>query len=326
MQTDLPEDAYLSRCVKDLFPIPLRQEYSEVMNQHRLRREIIATQLSNRLVADMGVTFVFQMQDETATTVPMIVRAYTAARSMFYMGEFYTDIESLDYKIDAAIQYQINEEAVTLVRRAARWLLRQNSTRIDVAETIQNYADSIVYLFRRLPRYILGDDKISLESRRDTLVAANVPPDIALRVACAEPMYHALNIIEVAKQAKIEINRVAQVYFILLDRLKLIWFRHQINAYVGGDSYWVFLAKSSYKAELDTIERHLTQEVFRHIQLDLNITEQVDAWLDRRHHLVERWRNILTDLRNTGVKEFAIISVAIRELSNLAKANPDNIH
>lgn len=321
LQTDLPEDAYLSRCIKDLFPIPLRQEYSEVMNQHRLRREIVATQLSNRLVADMGVTFVFQMQDETAASVPMIVRAYTAARSMFYMGEFYTDIESLDYKIDAAIQYQINEEAVTLVRRAARWLLRQNSTHLDVAETIQNYADSIVYLFRRLPRYILGDDKISLESRRNTLVAANVPPDIALRVACAEPMYHALNIIEVAKQAKIEIKRVAQVYFILLDRLKLIWFRHQINAYVGGDSYWVFLAKSSYKAELDTIERHLAQEVFRHIQLDLNITEQVDAWLDRRHSLVERWRNILTDLRNTGVKEFAIISVAIRELSNLAKEN-----
>ena len=116
MQTDLPEDAYLSRCIKDLFPIPLRQEYSEVMNDHRLRREIIATQLSNRLVADMGVTFVFQMQDETGASMPMIIRAYTAARTMFYMGEFYTDIESLDYKIDAAIQYQINEEAVTLVR------------------------------------------------------------------------------------------------------------------------------------------------------------------------------------------------------------------
>ncbi len=157
-----------------------------------------------------------------------------------------------------------------------------------------------------------------MESRRDLLITANVPPDIALRVACAEPMYHALNIIEVAHCEKIEINRVAQVYFILLDRLKLVWFRQQINAYVGGDSYWVFLAKSSYKAELDTLERQLTANVLQCINAESTIVEQVDAWLERRQHLVERWRSILTDLRNTGVKEFAIISVAIRELGNLA--------
>lgn len=318
INSDLPEDSYLSHCIKDLFPIPLRKNYSDVMAQHRLRREIVATQLCNRLVADMGVTFAFQMQDETGASVPQIVRAYTAARTIFYMGEFYIDIESLDYKIDAAVQYQINEEAVTLVRRASRWLLRHQGEGIDISTVIKDYADSIVYLFRRLPRYILGDDKDSLESRRDHLIAANVPPDIALRVACAEPMYHALNIIDVARTEKIEIKRVAQVYFILLDRLKLIWFRQQINAYVGGDSYWVFLAKSTYKAELDKLQRQLTQGVLRCITTEGDITGQVDAWLGRREHLVDRWRNILTDLRNTGVKEFAIISVAIRELGILA--------
>lgn len=319
LQTDLPEDPYLSRCIKDLFPVPLRVEYLQVMQHHRLRREIIATQICNRLVADMGVTFVFQMQDETGASIPMIVRAYTAARAMFYMAEFYSDIESLDYKIDAATQYQINEEAVTLVRRAVRWLLRQNIIHSDVEEIIQIYADSIIYLFRRLPRYILGDDKLSLESRRNSLVAANVPPDIALRVACAEPMYHALNIIEIGRQCHIDVKRVAQVYFILLDRLKLIWFRQQINAYVGGESYWVFLAKSSYKADLDTIQRHLASQVISEIQPEGDVTAQVDTWLENRHHQVARWRNILTDLRNSGVKEFAIISVAIRELANLGR-------
>jgi glutamate dehydrogenase len=322
IDSELPEDAYLGQSIKELFPIPLRQHYSDVMAQHRLRREIIATQISNRLVADMGVSFVFQMQDETGASVPMIVRAYTVARHIFYMGEFYIDIESLDYKIDAAVQYQINEEAVTLVRRASRWLLRHYGETIDIPVVIKEYSDAIVYLFRRLPKYLLGDDRAGLEARRDHLIAANVPPDIALRVACAEPMYHALNIIEVAGREKIEIKRVARVYFVLLDRLKLIWFRQQINAYVGGDSYWVFLAKSSYKAELDTLQRQLTSEVLQCLNNETDIDQQVDAWLDRRAHLVERWRNILTDLRNIGVKEFAIISVAIRELGRISQGKP----
>lgn len=318
IQSELPEDPYLAQYLKDLFPIPLRKDYSEVMSEHRLKRELIATQLCNRLVADMGVTFVFQMQDETAASASMIVRAYTAARAIFHMGEFYIDIESLDYKIDAQVQYQINEEAVTVVRRAARWLLRNRAQGIDIPTIIKDFADPIVYLFRRLPKYVLGDDKIDLESRRDQLIAANVPPEIALRVACAELMYHALNIIELSQQEKIEIKYVAQVYFILLDRLKLVWFRQQINAYVGGDSYWVFLAKSSYKAELDILQRHLTERVLKQIQTENEISEQVDAWLERRSDFIERWRNILTDLRTIGVKEFAIISVAIHELGKLA--------
>jgi glutamate dehydrogenase len=258
------------------------------------------------------------MQDETAASVSMVVRAYTAARAIFHMGEFYLDIESLDYKIDAEVQYQLNEEAVTVVRRAARWLLRNRAEGIDVPALINDFADPVIYLFRRLPKYVLGDDKLSLESRRDQLIAKNVPVEIALRVACAELMYHALNIIEVSKQEKIEIKFVAQVYFILLDRLKLVWFRQQINAYVGGDSYWVFLAKSSYKAELDILQRHLTTQVLRQIQIENGILEQVDAWLERRAYFMERWRNILTDLRTIGVKEFAIISVAIHELGKLA--------
>ncbi|MBS0349773.1 MAG: NAD-glutamate dehydrogenase [Proteobacteria bacterium] len=324
--TDLPEDPYLSICLKEPFPLPLRKEYSDIMFQHKLRRDIIATQLCNRLVGDMGVSFVFQMQEETGASVPMIVRAYTAARIIFYMTEFYIDIESLDFKIDATIQYQINEEAVTLVRRAVRWLLRHRNKHIDIQEIIKDFADSVVYLFRRLPKYLLGDDRDGLESRRDRLIAANVPPEIALRVACAEPMYHALNIIEVALQEKREIQMVAEVYFLLVDRLKLIWFRQQINAYAGGDSYWVFLAKSSYKAELDILQRRLSSEVLREINVDSDISQQVDAWLERSQHLVDRWRNILSDLRTTGVKEFAIISVAIRELARLAQNSHSNHH
>lgn len=321
IHSDLPEDEYLSLCLKEPFPLPLRKKFAEEISHHRLRREIIATQLGNRIVSDMGVTFIFQMQDETTATAPKIIRAYAAARSIFHMGEFYIDIESLDYKIDAQVQYQINEEAVTLLRRASRWLLRYRKT-IDVPVIIQDFTDAMVYLSRRLPKYILGDDLAALETRRDQLIAADVPPDIALRVACAEPMYHGLNIVEVSKQEEIDIHRVAPVYFTLLDRLKLIWFRQQINAYAGGDSYWVFLAKSTYKAELDTLQMQLTRVVLRHIDLEAeDVAEQVDAWLDGRQSLVERWRNILTDLRNIGAKEFAIISVAIRELSNLARSN-----
>src|SRR5262249_20648936 len=50
IDSSLPEDEYLSNYVKDMFPMLLRKEYSKVMAEHRLRREIIATQISNRLV------------------------------------------------------------------------------------------------------------------------------------------------------------------------------------------------------------------------------------------------------------------------------------
>lgn len=290
------------------------------IEQHHLVDEIISTQISNQLVSDMGITFIFQMQDETGAPIAAIVRAYAVARHVFRLTEFFSDIESLDYKIDVKVQLTMYETARRLVRRATRWLLRTRREQIDIPETMAQFSTHVTSLFRRLYKFVVGSEKTHLEERRDTLIAANVPPEIAMRMASVGPMYHALNIIEVSLKHGFDVNSVAHLYFILVERLELVWFREQMEKF-PVETHWAMLAKSAFKGDIDWILRELTLGVLSLEVVKKGVAFRVEAWFKKHHGLIERWENIIADLRSSGPKDFAILSVAIRELSDLAQTS-----
>ena len=78
LDSDVPEDPYLSKELVRYFPKPLQEDYiAEAWNNHRLRREIIATAVTNSMVNRMGSTFLLRMQEDTGETPAQIAKAYT---------------------------------------------------------------------------------------------------------------------------------------------------------------------------------------------------------------------------------------------------------
>ena len=55
------DEPYFLRELFDAFPASLVKKYPQALQQHRMRREIIATQLTNRMVNHMGMNFVERM-------------------------------------------------------------------------------------------------------------------------------------------------------------------------------------------------------------------------------------------------------------------------
>jgi glutamate dehydrogenase len=67
LDSDVPEDAYLSRELALYFPEVRRERFQSTMQRHRLKREIIATQVTNTVVNRMGSTFFLRMQEDTGS-------------------------------------------------------------------------------------------------------------------------------------------------------------------------------------------------------------------------------------------------------------------
>ncbi len=82
LDSDVPEDPYLSRELVRYFPVPLHEKYAEHMQRHRLKREIIATAVTNSTINRMGATFMMRMQEDTGHGPASIAKAYTAAREI----------------------------------------------------------------------------------------------------------------------------------------------------------------------------------------------------------------------------------------------------
>jgi glutamate dehydrogenase len=74
------------------------------MQRHPLRREILATHLTNMLVNRVGATFVHRQMEETDARPADIVRACLLARDVFGLTGLWERIDALDNRVDDAVQ------------------------------------------------------------------------------------------------------------------------------------------------------------------------------------------------------------------------------
>lgn len=316
--TELMHDPYVMRYTMNAFPTPLRKKYVEQIRNHPLFAEITATQVSNRMISDMGITFVYTMFDETGSNLDQIARAYLCSHNIFHMEALYADIESLDYKVDAQIQYEMMIDITRLVRRSTRWFLRNRRDTILIDPTVTLFTKLADQLYKSLPKLLTGSDKAHYEDRCEYYMNAGVPAEIAYKVASTDAIYHALNIVDASLTNKVDFLRVAQTYFAVVDRLDLLWFRNLIDTY-PNDTHWMILAKSAYKGDLDWIQRELTLSVFV-LEASSKGEVSLNDWVALHKPTIERWEALVLRLKGVESREFAMLSVAIRELSDITKA------
>src|SRR5690606_4280620 len=103
-QAELVSDPYVAAMMQHAFPQALNEQFPQALEPHRLRKEIIATQLANDMVNAMGITYVSRLRDATGAGIAAIARAYLAARDIFAMPYYRQQISALDYRVPAEVQ------------------------------------------------------------------------------------------------------------------------------------------------------------------------------------------------------------------------------
>jgi glutamate dehydrogenase len=325
VESDVTEDPSLSGQLERYFPTPLRERFRDQMQEHRLRREITATQITNSMVNRCGITFAFRLHEETGAAVPEIARAYTAAREIFGMRDLWAEIEALDTQVNAETQIRMLLDARKLVERATRWLLRNRRPLLDVAATVSYFSERTAELFGRIPELLRAGARKDLERATEEFASANVPSELARRVATLKTMFSALDIVDVADATDQPVETVAQVYFTLGGRLKLHWLRGHVEA-LPRDNRWQTLARAALRDDLYDQQAELTAEILRSTPDDLPAAERIEAWVDANRALVERTVQVLTDINASGSFGLATLSVALREIRNLitsSSASPE---
>ena len=322
LQTDLPDDEYMNYLAESAFPSEVNKLYPQAVHQHKLRREIVATQLSNSILNAMGLVFIKRLEDETGAAIGSIVRAYMIACEIFHLRTLWNELEALDYKVSSDIQIEIMVRVVRLVRRATRWLLHNHRTLNDIAGIAQMYREGVNYLFDSLPQLLQGTAKEYYHSLKTHYLNAGVPEKTACKVSGALGMLSAMDIVSASNEYHLPIEKITNVYFHLGAYLELIWFRAQIMLQTV-DNQWETLSKAAFRDDLDWQQRELTIGVILHNNNNIDdIDQAISNWADAYRHLINRWNNILSALRSSqSGNQYVMYIVAIRALLDLTKAS-----
>ncbi|GGB84886.1 NAD-specific glutamate dehydrogenase [Marinobacterium zhoushanense] len=316
--TEVTDDRYLGAALATAFPEPLVSAYAEPLLRHRLKPEIVATQLANDMVNTLGPSFANRLRQSTGAGLAQILTAYVISRDLFELPALWRRIEALDNRVPAAVQLDMMSDLVRLARRACRWVLRQPELLRNAADAVERYRQGVAGLSQSLAERLSGEPRQNWQARFDELTGVGVPDDLAGVVAGSDSLYSALAIIEVAAQTGQPLEQVADIYFGLGERLELHWFDQQVKA-LSADSHWEAMARDSYREELDSQQRALTVSVLQFDQSSADAGRSIEQWLSHHGDALSRWQQMLADLRGVGQKECAVFSVALRELWMLAQ-------
>jgi glutamate dehydrogenase len=315
----IADDPLLSQSLYSAFPTHLSECYRDAIERHRLRKEIIATQIANDMVDMMGITFVERVGQSTGASAVDVARAYVTAREVFGMPAHWQALEALPTGVSGQIQLELMAVEMRLVRRATRWFIRNRRVNLDPSREVDRFKDALAQFIVELPQLMVGRVHDDYLARHRQLTAAGVPAALAQRAALANVMYAGLGIIDAAAEIEAPAIKVAELYFVLGQELELDLFSRQI-AELHVENHWQAQARETFRDDLEWQIRKLAVGAMRHLCNKGDVPACIQRWMAQQHVLIERWRAMLVELHGTQTKDFAVYAVAIRELLDLAQS------
>ncbi|MCC5792528.1 MAG: NAD-glutamate dehydrogenase [Legionellaceae bacterium] len=318
LATNVPEDGFLKSVLISYFPKPLQQQFSDQMQHHPLKREIIATRISNIIVNEMGFAFVYRLQDETGAPVSAIVRAYMIARTILDIENIWKQIEGLGVSIPIETQLQTMLLYVRLTRRVTRWFLRTQRQALSISKAVEQYRDGILELKKCIPDILKESSRAIYEEHYDSYLNVGFSKNLAHEITVSRVMFSANDIIQVAQSLEMPVRKVAEVYFALGEFLELGWIRSQVIAH-PTENHWESLSREALRDDLDWQQQQLTSGIIRFANGEQMLMTCFDRWSEENKMLIERWQKVLAELKSAATLNYTMFFVAIRELLDLTQ-------
>jgi glutamate dehydrogenase len=309
VDSELPEDPWVSRALHRYFPPLLREKFAAYIPRHPLKREIIATHVLNRMVNRVGPTFVHRLTEMTGAKPSQIVRAYLAMREVFCFGTLWKQIEALDNQVSDAVQGEMINHMRGLSVRATTWLLHPRRLTESMQALIDRLAPAVAMLRARLEPAAAGTPRVA------AWVDAGVPAALAQGVAATDGLFDALDIAEIAESTKLPLEQICDLHHELGARLGLQRVHQQIES-LQADNYWDTLAKIALGDELAELQRRIAMEVLSRRQG--SALQMLQAWEGENQQELHSARRLLAELADAKSPDLAMLSVALRKLRNLA--------
>jgi len=314
LDSDVPEDPYLSKELVRYFPQPLQAKYAKAMENHRLKREIIATAVTNSTINRMGATFLLRMQEDSGRTPGEVAKAFTITRETLDARELWAQIDALDGKVAESTQIDALQVIWNLQRSFTRWLLSRPGAIPDITTAVERYHDGFKNI--RAGHGILGDgERPAHDAAFADWKAKGVPEALAAQLAALPYLEPGCDIIELARERKLKPVDVAKVHFRLGEALRLPWLQEQIDA-LAVDGRWHAVARGVLREELSTQQRILVGQVLK--MPGANAEAKVKQWLSRDDQSLRFTLAMLTELAAQKTLDYPTASVAVQRLSQLA--------
>ncbi len=318
IESDLPDDPYLKEDLINYFPTPLRSKYISQIGKHRLRREIIATRVTNALVDRVGDTFVSAFVEKTGLSAAQITRAYNIAVEVFQLTKIWAEIETLDNKVPNKVQVAMRNDINHLIDWVVLWFLRNGQAGLDLGSHISEFCAGITEFANGISQTLPAHYVTDVHRRAKPYLEAGVPETLALRISGLVNLYSGCDVVRLAALRKLPVLDVARTYFAVGTRFKLGRLRAATDT-LDSENHWAQLAIAALVEEIYAHQLGLANLVLDHSGSKIDARQGVENWISANATSVAPTEQLLSELWSTDVNDLSMIAVASRQIRTMTE-------
>ena len=313
LDSEVPDDPYLAVEIERYFPPVLTRKYPKQVRSHRLKREIISTQITNDLVGLMGPNFHLRLAQLTGSEAAEITRAYIAARDILGARAVNAEIEALDNRVEASVQMEMLERSTAAMQLCVAWLIRNQPGPLDIRALVKVFRPTCDKLKATLQKNLGDHATAALAKYSDKLAALGVPAPLAERVAALPALGYAVDVVDIAARGRCPVERAAGVYFQVRETLGLDWVEQAIDALPTGNN-WHERARFTLGNDLRASHTAITDKVLRGGG-KAPAAALIHRWLTANQAPIHAIDKMAAALKAEHAPDFAMLSVLISELA-----------
>lgn len=310
----LPDsDVFLDRLAA-YFPPQLHRHYPSTISSHRLRRDIVATTLTNEVVDVGGLSYTFRLMEDTGCDSSDAVRAYVITAAIFGLPELVATI-GRTAPSTAAADTMITEVR-RLLDRAARWLLSHRPQPLAIGAQIARFGSTANALIPSVHDWLTGPDAATVAAHAAKLTPLGIPADQTRTISSLLYCFYVLDIVEIADLEHRDATEVAQLYYALSAHLGVDYILTAISALDDADR-WDALAKASLREDVYDAMRSLCRDALSWTTSGEPVTDIIADWERTNTSRLARARAMLAEIVERDIYDIKTLAVAARQLRTM---------
>ena len=308
--SDVPDDPYFEETLSAYFPAAIRK-YDGARAAHRLKREIIATVLSNRLLDICGAAVLMRLRELTNTGGAELSRAFEICRSATNANGLLSEINALDNTVPADVQIEMHRDLTHALSRGAAMALGDARS---MAEQLSEITPAYTELLEALPTAMKPWLAQRVLLRAKDLEQRGAPGELANRIASLQALAFGPQILIIARDARRPVTEAATAFFTLGETLQLDRLCVTAEESMGELDYWARRATKRQISELINLQRSAAISA---LATSKNISggHSASAWLIEREAEVSAFRaelSMIDTTRDWSFAKFSLLADAAR--------------
>ena len=288
----LADDPLLEPELFEAFPKAMRKAHADSIRAHRLRHEIVATRVANRLVNRLGPGVAFDLTEEEGASLQQVISAFLVVERLLDLEKLWREME--EDSLPESVRVELFSIAAATVRAHLSDILRSSPGETRVSTLCGQLEPGVRKISAAATKLIRSEVRSEAAARRDRLVALGASEDIVRGLVRLYELDGVFGIAALAARRKVDELSLTRAYTKLGEALGLDWAQQQVARFVPADP-WERLLTAGLARDFEQLRIEFLARTRGN-----DPDAEVDAWIAEQRARIDQFRKLVSRARAEG--------------------------